>query len=181
MDEVDRRCGCMACVAAICILAFSFMLRGCGDGFLNGLVKKTRPAQSLASAPANVTALCSSAKRVCNLYIIFMPPSFFPYRSFMQLCCTPSPRSTTPDRVTTGVAMSVSLNAIKTSGIRNTVASLQFVVGQDEEGHWVVVESQGRGGGIFINREAALKYAAFETGQRPDAVRCSNKPLAFWR
>jgi hypothetical protein len=77
--------------------------------------------------------------------------------------------------------MSVPLDVVEESGIRNMVTSLQFVVGQDEEGHWVVVESQGRGGGIFINREAALKYAAFEMGRRPNAVRCSNEPLAFWR
>ena len=77
--------------------------------------------------------------------------------------------------------MSISQNAARAPEVRNTVTSLQFVVGQDEDGHWVAVESQGRGGGIFINREAAVKYAAFETGQHSDAVRCSNKTLAFWR
>jgi hypothetical protein len=43
------------------------------------------------------------------------------------------------------------------------------------------VESQGRAGGIFVNRKAALNYAAFEAGQRSDAVRCSTEPLALWR
>jgi hypothetical protein len=42
------------------------------------------------------------------------------------------------------------------------------------------VESHGRGGGIFINRQAAVNYAAFESGQRSDAVRCSNEPLRLW-
>ena len=58
---------------------------------------------------------------------------------------------------------------------------LQFVVGQDETGHWVAVESNGRGGGIFVNRNAALKYATFEAGRRPDAVQCSHQRLSLWR
>jgi hypothetical protein len=58
---------------------------------------------------------------------------------------------------------------------------LQFVVGQDETGHWVAVERSGRGGGIFVNRQAALNCAAFEAGQRSDAVRCSTEPLALWK
>ena len=57
---------------------------------------------------------------------------------------------------------------------------LQFVVGQDETGRWIAVESSGRGGGIFVNRQAALNYAAFEAGRRPGAVRCSTEPLALW-
>jgi hypothetical protein len=68
--------------------------------------------------------------------------------------------------------------ARKTRG-RDT--GLQFVVGQDETGRWIAVESSGRGGGIFVNRQAALNYAAFEAGRRPDAVRCSTEPLALWR
>jgi hypothetical protein len=58
---------------------------------------------------------------------------------------------------------------------------LQFVVGKDETGHWVAVESNGRRGGIFVNRQAALSYAAFEAGRRSDAARCSTEPLALWR
>jgi hypothetical protein len=57
---------------------------------------------------------------------------------------------------------------------------LQFVVGQDETGRWIALESSGRGGGIFVNRQAALNYAAFEAGRRPGAVRCSTEPLALW-
>jgi hypothetical protein len=74
--------------------------------------------------------------------------------------------------------------------VRATVASLpcgrsrdtglQFVVGQDETGHPAAVETSGRGGGIFVNRQAALNYLAFEAGQRSDAVRSSTEPLALW-
>jgi len=63
---------------------------------------------------------------------------------------------------------------------RGRDTGLQFVVGQDETGRWIAVESSGQGGGIFVNRQAALSYAAFEAGRRPGAVRCSTEPLALW-
>jgi hypothetical protein len=87
----------------------------------------------------------------------------------------------TSDRVTTGVEMSIPSNIGEARETRSRDTGLQFVIGQDEIGRWVAVESQGRAGGIFVNRQAALNYAAFEAGQRSDAVRCSTEPLALWR
>lgn len=52
-----------------------------------------------------------------------------------------------------------------------------FLVGLDTEGHWIAVETHGRGGGIFADRGTAIRYAEFETGRRPRAVRFSAKPL----
>ncbi|CAN7620839.1 hypothetical protein LJR009_005544 [Bosea sp. LjRoot9] len=52
-----------------------------------------------------------------------------------------------------------------------------FVVGLDDTGHWVAVETHGRGGGIFTDRKTALRYAEFETGHRANAVRFSRTPL----
>lgn len=52
-----------------------------------------------------------------------------------------------------------------------------FLVGLDAEGNWVAVETHGRGGGIFADRGTAIRYAEFETGRRPRAVRLSAKPL----
>ncbi|GJD57473.1 hypothetical protein [Methylobacterium dankookense] len=46
----------------------------------------------------------------------------------------------------------------------------RFIVGQDRCGHWVAVEVHGRAGGLFRSREAAIGFAADETGHRPDAV-----------
>ncbi|CAM5208921.1 hypothetical protein ARD30_19180 [Bosea thiooxidans] len=54
---------------------------------------------------------------------------------------------------------------------------LRFLVGRDSEGHWLAVETHGRGGGIFADRGAALRYAVFETGHRPRAVRMTAKTL----
>ncbi len=57
----------------------------------------------------------------------------------------------------------------------------RFVVGQDAQGHWVAMDADGREGGLFSSREAALKYVAGETGRsRPTAV-FSAKPLALWK
>lgn len=50
-----------------------------------------------------------------------------------------------------------------------------FVVGLDTEGHWVAIETHGRGGGIFTDRDAAIRYAEFETSHRPRAVRLSHR------
>jgi hypothetical protein len=54
---------------------------------------------------------------------------------------------------------------------------LRFLVGRDIEGHWLAVETHGRGGGIFADQGAALRYAVFETGHRPRAVRMTAKTL----
>jgi hypothetical protein len=86
-----------------------------------------------------------------------------------------------PDRVTVDVKMSLSSNIARPLQFGRKTTNLQFTVGQDEQGHWVVVEADGRGGGIFVSRQAALRYAASETGQRLDMVRCSNEPLTCLR
>ena len=54
---------------------------------------------------------------------------------------------------------------------------LRFVIGQDRAGHWIAKEARGRAGGIFVSREAALDYAAFETDRRPGAVRVATQLL----
>jgi hypothetical protein len=52
-----------------------------------------------------------------------------------------------------------------------------YLIGQDSEGHWVALETHGRGGGLFASREAAARYAAFETDRRPNAVRIVTEPV----
>jgi hypothetical protein len=39
-----------------------------------------------------------------------------------------------------------------------------FMVGQDRRGNWVVQEQKGMRGGLFVNREAALRYVRAENG-----------------
>jgi hypothetical protein len=45
-----------------------------------------------------------------------------------------------------------------------------FMVGQDKRGNWVVQDQKGMCGGLFISREAALRYVRSENGFKPRAV-----------
>jgi len=45
-----------------------------------------------------------------------------------------------------------------------------FRIGKDSQDHWVVQDDQRLCGGLFVDRAAALKFAMFETGNRPQAV-----------
>lgn len=56
--------------------------------------------------------------------------------------------------------------------------ALEFVVGQDRFGAWVAVEAHGLAGGVFVSRDAAVRYVASECGKRRDAVRVESRPLA---
>jgi hypothetical protein len=76
--------------------------------------------------------------------------------------------------------MSVSLSAAPTL-VEPPPAriALSYVVGQDCRGCWVALECHGLGGGLFRSREAAIRYAAAETGRRDGAVRLSLEPLTM--
>jgi hypothetical protein len=45
-----------------------------------------------------------------------------------------------------------------------------FLVGKDCDGHWVVQGPKGLCGGLFVGRAEALKFAMYESGNRPQAV-----------
>jgi len=47
---------------------------------------------------------------------------------------------------------------------------LQFQIGRDSRGNWVVQDDQGVCGGLFIDRTQALRFAMLENGSRPQAV-----------
>src|SRR5580700_2454641 len=52
-----------------------------------------------------------------------------------------------------------------------------FLVGRDWRGRWAVSAASGQAGGIFVSRDAALRYARLETARRPGAVRQSSAPI----
>ena len=58
-----------------------------------------------------------------------------------------------------------------------SAARLHFRIGRDRDGHWIAVETHGRGGGYFRSRDDALHYARAEAGA--DAVSFSARPLAL--
>lgn len=49
-------------------------------------------------------------------------------------------------------------------------ASSLFLIGRDKRGNWVVQDQCGLYGGLFISRSEALKFAMFESGNKPQAV-----------
>lgn len=46
-----------------------------------------------------------------------------------------------------------------------------FIIGQDCHGRWLVRDAQGLIGGVFRDRHAAERFAAFESGHRQGAIR----------
>ena len=47
---------------------------------------------------------------------------------------------------------------------------MNFLIGKDSHGNWVVQDEKGICGGLFVDRKEALKFAMFENGNRPQAV-----------
>lgn len=47
----------------------------------------------------------------------------------------------------------------------------RFVVGRDGEGHWIARDEQGLTGGVFADRNAAVRFAAMESDHRAGAIR----------
>ena len=45
-----------------------------------------------------------------------------------------------------------------------------FMVGQNRRGNWVVRDQKGVCGGLFVSRDAALRFVRAENGYRPQAV-----------
>ena len=45
-----------------------------------------------------------------------------------------------------------------------------FLIGQDARGKWVIRESTGKKAGLFVSREAALKFAHLESTDEHFAV-----------
>jgi hypothetical protein len=45
-----------------------------------------------------------------------------------------------------------------------------FMLGQDLRGNWVVQEQKGARGGLFVDREAALRFIRAETGYKQQAI-----------
>jgi hypothetical protein len=45
-----------------------------------------------------------------------------------------------------------------------------FTIGQDRCGNWVVQDQKGIAGGLFVTRDAALRYVRSETGYQKRAV-----------
>jgi hypothetical protein len=54
-----------------------------------------------------------------------------------------------------------------------------FLVGCDDQNHWVAMEVHGLCGGFFADQESALKFAYEETSWREGAVQLVKRVSAF--
>ena len=55
---------------------------------------------------------------------------------------------------------------------------MNFVVGRDKFGRWIVTEAHGFYGRIFANRDAAVRFVAFELGGRTGSLSISRRRLS---
>jgi hypothetical protein len=51
------------------------------------------------------------------------------------------------------------------------------MIGRNSRGQWVAREQNGIYGGLFVSRAAAVRYALFENGHRPEAIISSASAL----
>jgi len=58
-----------------------------------------------------------------------------------------------------------------------TSAASLFLLGKNSRGQWVAQDQSGRRGGLFVSQAAAMKFALFENGRRPELV--VNMPGVF--
>jgi hypothetical protein len=45
-----------------------------------------------------------------------------------------------------------------------------FMIGQDDRGNWIAQDLKGICGGLFVTRDAAMRFVRSENGHRPQAV-----------
>jgi hypothetical protein len=61
--------------------------------------------------------------------------------------------------------------------VANGSAASLFLLGRNGRDQWVAQDQGGRRGGLFVSQAAALKYALFENGRKPELV--VNMPGTF--
>ncbi|WP_158814182.1 hypothetical protein [Methylocapsa sp. S129] len=54
---------------------------------------------------------------------------------------------------------------------------LNFVLGRDRGGHWIVQETHGLCGGMFASKDAAIGYARFEGADRESIISIAAGPV----
>lgn len=57
--------------------------------------------------------------------------------------------------------------------IHPALHSHRFMVGRDASGHWVVSDEKAMVGGIFADKESAVRFALAESDHVPGAVFCA--------
>ena len=53
----------------------------------------------------------------------------------------------------------------------------RYLIGQDSHGRWIVRDTRGLSGGLFISQREAKRYALLETGNHPENVILVSDPI----
>lgn len=51
-----------------------------------------------------------------------------------------------------------------------TTTAPSYLVGRGEGGQWIVRDTCGLAGGLFVDKTAAIRFASFEADHRPNAI-----------
>lgn len=62
------------------------------------------------------------------------------------------------------------MNEVKQAEPPSWSQSPLFMIGQDDRGNWIAQDLKGICGGLFVTREAAMRFVRSENGHRPQAV-----------
>lgn len=54
---------------------------------------------------------------------------------------------------------------------------LCFILGRDQGGRWIVQETHGLCGGLFASKDAAIRFAKFESADRESVIRLAPDPI----
>jgi hypothetical protein len=52
-----------------------------------------------------------------------------------------------------------------------------YLVGQDSRGHWIVQDTRGLGGGLFVSQREAMRYALLESGNHREKIIVAAGPI----
>lgn len=76
--------------------------------------------------------------------------------------------------------MKAALSVVEPPRQSPKTAPSYFLIGQDEAGNWIAKNANGRDGGLFVSREAAMKYVAGEINRRRCVAIFTPRPLKLW-
>ncbi|WP_298354446.1 hypothetical protein [Rhodoblastus sp.] len=63
---------------------------------------------------------------------------------------------------------------------RRHETQIEFWIGRDAEGFWTARGADGREGGLFVSRDAAMKFVT--SARRGQGVaRCAPAPIKLWK
>jgi hypothetical protein len=91
----------------------------------------------------------------------------------MMMINAAGPQGTIAERPQRRISMTQTNQAEPPSWLRPPL----FMIGRDHRGNWVVQDQTGTRGGLFVDRDAAMRFVRFEGGDRPQAFIMVSEPI----